>query len=47
MLTWKTKVRKNVEEKIMGMGEDRKMKWLQNKAYFIGHSISGSIHNLI
>lgn len=43
MLTWKTKVRKNVEEKIVGMGKDRKMKWLKNKAYFIGHNISGFI----
>lgn len=43
----KTKVRETIEEKIVGMGEERKMKWLQKKAYFIGHNISGSIHNLI
>lgn len=47
MLTWETKVREEIEEKIAGMGEDRKIKWLQNKIYLVGGSISGFKHNSI
>ena len=33
MLTIKTKVRGNIEKKFVGIEEDRKIKWLQNKVH--------------